>query len=105
LPDRATTRRCHKAESSETIKTLSLRPLLRGRRDIEGSVPASASNSIKPEALRFVSGVGEGVEYKILYRARGSRAGNGWVKEWARDGFIYISEMYKKTVGKGGEAG
>jgi hypothetical protein len=49
-----------------------------------------------------VSGVGEGVEYKILYRARGSRAGKGRVKEWARDGFIYISVMYKKTVGTGG---
>ncbi len=46
--------------------------------------------------------MGEGVEYKILYRARGSRAGKGRVKEWARDGFIYISVMYKKTVGTGG---
>ena len=28
--------------------------------------------------------------------------GKEWVKEWARGGLMYISVMYKKTVGKGG---
>ena len=29
-------------------------------------------------------------------------AGKGWIKECARGRFIYVSVIYKKTVGNGG---